>query len=89
MDNFNYKDYLKNNPLLNEISADEGTARYESAYEKLIGKPGSEEEGRFLSSFNPQERIKQILKAAYIENNPNQYFNPEDVSFMILQMLNK
>ena len=79
----------ENNPLLNEISADEGSARYESAYEKLVGRPGSEEEGRFLALLNPQERIKQILKAAYIENEPNSYFNPEDVSFMIMQMLKK
>jgi hypothetical protein len=77
------------NKALNEISADEGSARYESAYEKLIGRPGSEEEGRFLSEFNPQERIKQILKSAYIENKTNSYFNPEDVSFMIMQMLKK
>ena len=89
MDNFNYKDYLKNNPLLNEISADEGSARYENAYEKLIGRPGSEEEGRFLAEFNPQERIKEILKAAYIENDSNSYFNPEDISFMIMQMVTK
>ena len=89
MDNFNYKDYLKNNPLLNEISADEGSARYENAYEKLIGRPGSEEEGRFLAEFNPQERIKEILKAAYIENDSNSYFHPEDVSFMIMQILKK
>ena len=60
----------ENNPLLNEISADEGSARYENAYEKLIGRPGSEEEGRFLAEFTPQERIKQILKSAYIENKP-------------------
>jgi len=79
----------ENNPLLNEISADEGSARYENAYEKLIGRPGSEEEGRFLAEFTPQERIKQILKSAYIENKTNSYFNPEDVSFMIMQMLKK
>ena len=59
----------ENNPLLNEISADESIARYENAYEKLIGRPGSEEEGRFLATFTPQERIKQILKSAYIEIN--------------------
>ena len=29
------------NKTLNEISADEGSARYENAYEKLIGRPGS------------------------------------------------
>tara|TARA_R110000803_G_scaffold37987_5_gene81985 strand:- start:357 stop:623 length:267 start_codon:yes stop_codon:yes gene_type:complete len=88
MDKFNYKDYLKNNPLLNEISADEGSARYENAYEKLVGRPGSEEEGRFLALLDPQERIIDILKSAYI-NNGNSYFNPVDVSFMIMQMLKK
>ena len=84
------KRFLKEiDKTLNEISADEGSARYENAYEKLIGRPGSEEEGRFLATFTPQERIIQILKSAYIENDPNSYFNPEDVSFMIMQMLKK
>ena len=77
------------NKALNEISADERIARYENAYENLIGEPGSDAEGRFLAAFTPQERIHQILKYAYIENKPNQYFNPEDVSFMIMQMLKK
>tara|TARA_R110001592_G_scaffold261816_1_gene526733 strand:- start:1 stop:267 length:267 start_codon:yes stop_codon:yes gene_type:complete len=88
MDKFNYKDYLKNNPLLNEISADEGSARYENAYEKLVGRPGSEEEGRFLALLDPQERIQSILKSAYIDNG-NSYFNPSDVSFIIMQILKK
>lgn len=88
MDKFNYKDYLKNNPLLNEMSADGDIDRYENAYEKLIGRPGSEEEGRFLSYFNPQERITQILKSAYIDNG-NAYYRPADVSFMIMQILKK
>ena len=77
------------NKTLNEISADEEIARYENAYKNLIGEPGSDEEGRFLAAFTPQERIIQILKSAYIENKPNQYFRPEDVSFMIMQMLKK
>ena len=84
-----YKDDVSVSPgYLSEMSADGDIARYDNAYEKLIGRPGSEEEGRFLSEFNPQERIIDILKSAYI-NNENSYFNPVDVSFMIMQMLKK
>ena len=84
-----YKDDVSVSPgYLSEMSADGDVARYENAYEKLIGRPGSEEEGRFLSAFNPQERIIDILKSAYI-NNGNSYFYPADVSFIIMQMLKK
>jgi len=84
-----YKDDVSVSPgYLSEMSADGDIARYEEAYEELIGRPGSEEEGRFLSEFNPQERIIDILKSAYI-NNGNSYFAPVDVSFMIMQMLKK
>ena len=32
MDKFDYKDYLKNNPLLNEISADEGSDHHHFSF---------------------------------------------------------